>query len=435
MAESKLERFTRLIPSLYKPGVNTNVTALLKAWAQELDIVVDQIENTKSQLFVTTAEGQYLSRLASSLGVTKPDSLGLTDAKFQELIPNLSLKPKQIKKTIYDTLDVFWGPLYSRSNVTSTNFAPFNISQGDTIELSINNGITQTIVASAGEIETPGAATSEEVTNILNRANGITASIITDNSTGNEFINIRTNTTGAFGSVNIIGGSMIGSGELNFTAKKYLITDLPERTVLYQIQSKELIIEIPVNTPILQRALLGSHHFHADSSLAGPVAPANGVWVGSFLYDPKGSQFTITSKTCTLNENILSGQVIQTLQVTGATGFPSGPGYLIFDFGLDAQEQPIKYNSVPNSNTILIDPTHVFTKEHLIDAKINVLSSLAGYVPRTNGADYAIYTVSETQARLTIEEILKLLVAAGVVVRFNVLLPTYEYLVENPYVG
>jgi len=89
--------------------------------------------------------------------------------------------------------------------------------------------------------------------------------------------------------------------------------------------------------------------------------------------------------------------------------------------------------TIINDNTILIDPGHIFDKDHSIGSKVNVISSQNALVPRTNGQDYAIYLPSPSNSRQIIQELLKKLIAAGIVVNFNVLLPDYKYSCENVY--
>ena len=261
---SKFDRYTRNIPRVYKPRVNPNIKALLKAWATGDDEIVTQLQNTKSQLFIRNAEGGFLDRLASGVGVSRPSALGLLDDEFQELVPNLSLKAKQIRKIFYDTMDVFWGPLFSRANTETGNIAPFNVSTGDIFKVKIDGGDEQEIKALTGDIAIGGTATAQEIADILSRTKGATISVITDQLTGDESINIRTNSPGAKGSVEIISSSMVGSSKLDFTIKKFRITDLDQRTAIYQLRPRELIIELPAIVPALRRTLRGSHHFHAD---------------------------------------------------------------------------------------------------------------------------------------------------------------------------
>ena len=432
---NKIDRYVRNFPKAYNAGLNPIVHALFEAWGSADDDVVENLEATKAQLFVRTAEGQYLNRLASGLGVSRPNELGLLDEEFQELIPNLSLKAKQIRKTFYDVMKIFWGELFQKANITSTNFAPFNVSTGDILAISVDGNDTQYIKALSGDIAINGAATAEEMANILSRIEDGTVSIITDQLTGDEYLNIRTDTPGARGSIEIFSSSMVGGSKIDFEVKKTRITDQEQRTVIYQLRPRELIIEIPAIVPALRRTLKGSHHFHADATLESAVPPENGIWQGSFLFSPiQGDAYTVTKQNATLQQNITAGSVVPTLNVSGADDIPNESGYLIFDFGSSKEEQPVKYIGRPNNNTLLLDPSYVFQKDHLIGANINViLDQLNPYTPRTNGADLAIYLTSPSSAREIVQTILKSLTAAGIIVNFVILLPSYRYLCENPY--
>lgn len=430
---SKYERYKRNLPKIFKVGSNPIITGLLKAWGQTDDEITTQIQNAKEQLFVRTAEGGYLTKLASGVGVTKPNDLGLLDSEFQELIPNLSFNPKQVRKVFYDVMRVLYGDLYQKANVTSLNYSPFNVDTGEVFEVSIDGQAVESIEILDGDIAVEGAATATELIAVLNRIESLTASIVeVDN---NEYINIRTNTAGARGSVEIqASSSMLDPFKLNFSYKKYRITDLAERTVIYQVRPKELIIELPAAVPVYRSGLKGSHHFHADETLESPVAPDNGVWQGSFLFEPGGEAFSVTGNTCLLGQNILKGSVQTTITVSGADDFPDEEGYLIFDWGSSNEEQPVKYLKCPNSNTLTLDPSYIFQKTHTSSARINLLNSeLKAYTPRTNGSDYAVYMADPNSARAIVEEMLANLAAAGVVVNFVVLLPEFKYLTLNPY--
>src|SRR6185436_5513881 len=133
MADS-YKKLIDTIPKFFQPQYNRVLSGLILALAQSDDEIAQQISNAKDQIFIRTARGQNLDKASKSLGVSRPPTLGLTDEEYQELVPNLSLKPKQIKKAFYDTSDVFWGPLFSRANVTSNNAAPFNLSTGDSLK-------------------------------------------------------------------------------------------------------------------------------------------------------------------------------------------------------------------------------------------------------------------------------------------------------------
>lgn len=437
--QQKFERYQRSTPRIYKVGENPVITALLQGFSESDAEVSQQIENTKAQLFVRTAEGNYLNKLATSLGVNRPVELGLDDATFQELIPNLSLKAKQVRKAFYDTSDVFWGPLFSRASLESANAAPFNISPGDLLVIKTESSEIQTIKVLTADVATPGAATAEEVQIMLSRLTNATVSIIEDQLTGDERINIRTDTPGPRGSIEIYDTStMVGNTKIDFPISKVDLRDRDQRVMIYEIKPNEVIIEIPAIVPALRRTLKGSHHFHEDSTLESPVAPALGTWVGSFFYDVSGSSgqsFTVTRQKCKLDQTITKNNIYTSIVVDDNSSFENTTGRLVFGFGTSRQEQPVRYRGIPNSKTILVDPAYIFQFDHPADEYINVISDTTAYTPRRDGSDYAIYMTSPSGAREAVQEILRSLAAAGILVNFVILAPRYKFVIDNPYIS
>lgn len=432
----KFDKYKRNIPKAFAVGNNPVITALIKGFSGEDEEISKQIENTKAQLFVRTAEGQFLDRLANSRGVSRPVSLGLLDSEFQELIPNLSLKAKQVRKTFYDTADVFWGPTFSRANITTANFEPFLISIGEELRISVDNGPLQKIKVLSNDLAVNGTATAEEVQKILSRVKGITATIVTDALTGARQINIRTNTPGAVGNIEIFSDSTIlGPTKLDLEAKKYELNQLDQRVSIYEIRPNELVIEIPAIVPKLKRTLRGSHHFHADSTIEPPVPPANEIWQGSFFYNPDGSSatYTVSRQKAVIQDTLAKGNVYTKVTVDDSSAFLDKSGILIFDWGGPNEEVGVRFRGVPNSNTVLLDPSYKFVKDHLPNETINALVSQVPYIPRRSGDDLAIYLTSPSDARQVVQEILESLAAAGVIVNFVILAPDYKYLIDNPY--
>lgn len=432
------QRYLATIPKVYRAEFNRVIRALLLAVAESDDTLCQQIQNAKDQLFVRTATGQNLDRLANSLGVSRPSTLGLTDGEFQELIPNLSLKPKQIRKSFYDTADVFWGVLFSRANITSQNFEPFNLNVGDELIFSIDNGPQQIAKILTGEIDIPGAATAEEVASILNdKLNGVTAIVLEDSVTGDKSVNLRTNAPGPTGSIEVFASSGIGTSGVDFPIGKFDILDLDQRVAIYNISPNELIIELPAIVPALRRTLLGSHHFHADSTLEPPKGTAQGIWQGSFLFAPTGvgGNFTATSQNAQLQQQINKGDVLTSIIVDDTSKFENVSGNLIFGFGTENEEAPVRFTGIPNSNTILIDPSYRFENDHPIGAFVNVISDTKAHTPTRDGNDLAIYLTSPSGAREIVESILDTLKAAGIIIKFVILAPKYKYIIDNPYLS
>ena len=429
---SKLDKFIKALPKEWAPATNPMLNALLQAWAGSDDEIMQQLQNTKAQLFVKTAEGTYLDRLASNYGVERPFALGLLDSDFQELIPNLSLKQKQIVKSFYDTMDVFWGPSFSRAGQQATSNEPYNVVLGDSFSVIIDGDGVQTVTVGPGDIQVPGAATVLEVSRIIGKLSGIVTETIIDQLTGAKRLYFRTDTAGIRGSIEFVSG--FGAFGI-IQGVRYRVTALPQRTVLYQIKPGEILIELPAIVPTLRRTLRGSHHFHETAAIEPAIPPSNTVWQGSFVYSKTTNPFVPTAVKCRLLSTILKGSVINQITVDDASAFPKLSGKLILDFGKDTQEQPVSYITVPNDHTILVDPGYSFQQTHLAGSYVNVLmpNQTVPYAPRAAGEDLAVYLTSPANARALVQDILASLTAAGITVTFLVLLPTYKYLIDNPY--
>jgi hypothetical protein len=135
---TKFERMVKSLPSFYRAEVSIMLGGLLKSWGISDDEVEVQIQNTKDQLFVKTAEGRYLNRLGTNVGVDRPSELGMDDPTFQNLVPVMSFFPKQVRGTIISLLDVFWGPGFTRPNLNSGNPESYDFGPSSTISGTAN---------------------------------------------------------------------------------------------------------------------------------------------------------------------------------------------------------------------------------------------------------------------------------------------------------
>lgn len=315
--QKKVERYYRFMPSMYRPGINPFITSCLKALARsDADININ-IDEAGKQIFQQTAEGKYLDSLGANVGVDRPVSINLSDKKFRDLIPILSYKPKQIKKTIYELLDVFWGPLYSRANITALAYEPYNLGKinqmtgtvtfqknnykvvgsgtsfttqlsiGDyvkvesqdnqyfkriskinsdtelflaeryegasstgngsyytplNIKIIIDAGKEKSIIIKPNDINDTENATALEIANAINNSipdtatsETITASVIIDYTQELNYLNMRTDTPGTSGSIEITGGTanIFSEGVLNFNGNYVYTTN--EEASLYSV--------------------------------------------------------------------------------------------------------------------------------------------------------------------------------------------------------
>jgi hypothetical protein len=168
---NKFNKYKKNMPKIFKVGTNPIISALVQGLSGADEDIANALAETKAQIFVKTATGKYLDALAGDYGVKRPVILGMTDDDFRELIPNLSIKAKQIRKAFYDTMRVFWGDLFQKANLTSINAEPYNVIVGDILNISINGEAAQSLQILSDDLKTPGAATAEELANLCKAFN------------------------------------------------------------------------------------------------------------------------------------------------------------------------------------------------------------------------------------------------------------------------
>jgi hypothetical protein len=83
----------------------------------------------------------------------------------------------------------------------------------------------------------------------------ITASVFIDPLSGNK-LNIRTNTPGLLGSIQIYGGTANSPARLNFSLEK----QKDVKCAVYELNPNEVVVQIPSSVPVLRRSLKGSSH-------------------------------------------------------------------------------------------------------------------------------------------------------------------------------
>ena len=110
--------------------------------------------------------------------------------------------------------------------------------------------------------------------------------------------------------------------------------------------------------------------------------------------------------------------------------FPSS-GKLILGFGTDQFEGPISYYATvenPGSNQILIDPSYRFKHSHTAQVtSVQYIHSNQPFTPSMDGSEFPVYITGTAQARNTMFTLAELLVASGIFIEEDVLLPGLRF--------
>lgn len=360
------------------------------------------------------------------------------------------------------------------------------------------------------------------INNNLEHSKYITASAFYDPIGGTK-LNLRTNTPGLQGSIQINGGDANIVSRLNFDIALHNET----KAAVYEINPNEIVVRIPSSVPVLRRSLKGSSHpRQTKAELFSSIEPYNFSSLGAsstlditidgtpyvvtfnhaidfidptqvsasevtlainrqlmfleafdlsstsikqvglrttagsseyqitgglannvlhfntllqldpdiivdglpsaYIFDPVGQLFTVTRIKSSLSQQVNGGSIIPYISLADASSFPNKPGKFLVNFGRAKQEGPINYNSRPNNSTLLIDASYVFQNEHVVDSMVNFISDQPT-LPRVTGDDYAFYITGTESARAAAQDLLKKLLASGVVIRFLIDFPEFLF--------
>ena len=167
--------------------------------------------------------------------------------------------------------------------------------------------------------------------------------------------------------------------------------------------------------------------FYSDlTAIMADAAPHDNVlFRGTYLYDTYAT-FTLSQNWAQLSSPVFSGSadVFITLNSNASTFIQSG--YIVVGYGTSEQEGPIRFTSVYQSGStyeMRLDPTYVFVNTHSIGTQVAVVGTMAAPTIDIQGLHYQPYITGIAEARNTLFDILRDIVAAGVFVEEEVIYP------------
>jgi len=186
-------------------------------------------------------------------------------------------------------------------------------------------------------------------------------------------------------------------------------------TAAYQTSENLLQIFMPATTKVVRRGRIGSAHIYLDDT------PATDGDFGPYIFDTSkpyviGSTSTITTEV----ENSSSDSVIF---VSDSSQFPDEQGFLVFGFGTSHEEGPVPYIAKPSNNSLLLDPSFVFTKKHPIGTDVSIIDQNSPIEINVDGSDYGFYITDVVSGRIYAEELINSIAAAGISLVFTIIYP------------
>lgn len=195
------------IPARYGVQSTTYLKALLQAIAGGDGYIRTQIDATRANRLVISASGKYLDRLSSLSGIVRSESTGIQDSDFRQIIPVMGRSKKQVLHTLQRLIDVIYGPYATHANTTCSAPAPYALLPGSCLTIQVD-GVTVQYAFQASDAADLTQATADEVARaITDRSGGrVIGSVVSNNRTGENFVNLRTSTIGSQGFIQVTGG-------------------------------------------------------------------------------------------------------------------------------------------------------------------------------------------------------------------------------------
>jgi hypothetical protein len=153
--------------------------------------------------------------------------------------------------------------------------------------------------------------------------------------------------------------------------------------------------------------------------------------LGPYIWDPN-SPFVLSSLTTRLTAPINSGDTARGIEVE-PNEILDQEGFLIFDYGTEEQEGPVRYFFKASEDIIAIDPSYVFQKNHDIGSGVTMIRRRGAHILDGSGKDYPPYITDTSAAREVLIELMKQVKSVGIFINFLVRYPEQYYATLDVY--
>jgi hypothetical protein len=147
---------------------------------------------------------------------------------------------------------------------------------------------------------------------------------------------------------------------------------------------------------------------------------------GPYMWDAAAS-FVLSSYVGTLSQSIDIGSIVLNLSVNTPNNIPSEQGYLIFDYGLETQEGPVRYLYKASEGVIALDPSYIFKYAHAINGSITAIRRKGAHVLSGIGTEYPFYVSDPSQAILILQDLISQVKSAGIFIEYIIRYPQVFY--------
>ena len=161
-------------------------------------------------------------------------------------------------------------------------------------------------------------------------------------------------------------------------------------------------------------------------------ALTNTKLLGPYLYDST-APLVLSSYIADITNNINAGNIVLNLQVQTPNPIPNESGYLIFDYGLNTQEGPVRYLYKSSDSTIALDPSYVFKYDHVAGSSVVAIRRKGAVIMSGLGTEHALYITDPSAARVVLQSVIEKVRSVGMYLRYIVKFPEQYYASYDVY--
>ena len=307
--------------------------------------------------------------------------------------------------------------------VTGTTPTPHNYLIGDTVAIAGSSGIQ--VGATTGDI----VLGSNIVSNVPSMS-GVAPGILISGPNIPVGTTIVSNTPttitmSAVATATVVGEPLVFSENLN---QGGMISSITSTTFTYLKLGTDGAAAVPGTSRVERMGLANS-----GSKVIVTDAISNEVSriTGSYIWDLAAS-FVLSSNTAEISDSIQAGKIVRLLNTTSNEMSAEG-GFLIFDYGRNTQEGPVRYLYKPTDNTIALDPSYTFKFSHAVGSPIVAISRRGPHQMSGKATEYPAYITDPSDARFILQDLIRSVKSAGIFVNFLVRYPEQLYATLDVY--
>jgi len=154
--------------------------------------------------------------------------------------------------------------------------------------------------------------------------------------------------------------------------------------------------------------------------------------LGPHMWDGNAT-FVLSSLTSNIQQKIFAGTLVKQLLIDIPNNVPDDEGFVIFDFGTELEEGPVRYLFKPTDGALQLDPAYVFKNNHEIGSSITVIRRRGAHVLSGLGLEYPAYVTDPAVARVVLQDLLLEVKSVGIFIEFLVRFPEQLYATLDVY--